>query len=342
MKLRFGIKGKQVLYVTSLVTVLMVVVSVLYLARLAQLSLAESQARAEMLAQTLFYRAREVVVEGRDPYDQLRADSGLRSILASSLGVKNVMFAVIVDTQGGLIAKDPAVQETMLRSPEDLNTLLARSAFAQLRAIYQGQGRNLEVRQPLLVGDSEIGSIRIGVSTLLIRGDLDESLGFAGGVAAGAIALSILVSMVLAQLILRPIHVIRSGLTRLGRGESGVRLDIDRDDEFGELGTFFNTVSAQLSADRSQMAGQMAHLESAVDHLEDAVAIVSPSGDLLFTNPAARALFPEAATDAPLSSLVPVSHPLRRLFEQTLATGQSHGPLSANIDSGERLILRSP
>jgi nitrate/nitrite-specific signal transduction histidine kinase len=36
--------------------------------------------------------------------------------------------------------------------------------------------------------------------------------------------------------ILRPIHVIRSGLTRLGRGEFGVRLDLDSDDEFGELG----------------------------------------------------------------------------------------------------------
>src|SRR5438477_7930826 len=30
-------------------------------------------------------------------------------------------------------------------------------------------------------------------------------------------------------------------------------------DEFGELGTFFNEVSEQLSADRSQMAGQVAN-----------------------------------------------------------------------------------
>ncbi len=83
-----------------------------------------------------------------------------------------------------------------------------------------------------------------------------------------------------------------SGLTRLGKGEFGVRLDLDQDDEFGELGTFFNTMSAQLSADRSQMAGQVANLESAVEHLEDAVAIVSPQGDLLFANPAMRALLP--------------------------------------------------
>ena len=124
--------------------------------------------------------------------------------------------------------------------------------------------------------------------------------------------------MLLAQLLLRPIHVIRSGLTRLGRGELGVRLDLSQDDEFGELGTFFNTVSAQLSADRSQMAGQVANLESAVEHLEDAVAIVSPRGELLFANPAMRALLPDAAPGTSLEHLVGADHPLRGLSEQTL------------------------
>src|SRR5262249_5302472 len=50
----------------------------------------------------------------------------------------------------------------------------------------------------------------------------------------------------LAQLVLRPIHVIRSGLTRLGN-ELGVTLDLPPGDEFGELGSFFNSVSQQLS-----------------------------------------------------------------------------------------------
>ena len=108
--------------------------------------------------------------------------------------------------------------------------------------------------------------------------------------------------MLLAQLLLRPIHVIRSGLTRLGRGEFGVQLDLNQHDEFGELGTLFNTVSAQLSADRSQMAGQVANLESAVEHLEDAVAIVNPRGELLFANPAMRALLPGASAGAPLDA----------------------------------------
>ena len=36
-----------------------------------------------------------------------------------------------------------------------------------------------------------------------------------------ALAISVVGAMLLAQILLRPIHVIRSGLTRLGRGEFG-------------------------------------------------------------------------------------------------------------------------
>src|SRR5437899_232486 len=133
-------------------------------------------------------------------------------------------------------------------------------------------------------GNTEFGSIRVGVSTLLIRDDLIRSLGPALATAIAALAVAVVVAMLLAQLLLRPIHVIRSGLTRLGQGEFGVRLDLDQHDEFGELGTFFNAVSAQLSADRSHMAGQVANLESAVEHLEDAVAIVNARDELLFMN----------------------------------------------------------
>ena len=54
--------------------------------------------------------------------------------------------------------------------------------------------------------------------------------------------------MLLAQWMLRPIHVIQSGLTRLGRGELDVRLDLPEGEEFKDLGTSFEAVSAQLSA----------------------------------------------------------------------------------------------
>jgi signal transduction histidine kinase len=339
--MRLGIKGKQVLGVTSLVGAVVVILSVLFLARVAKVSLDESQARAELLANAVFHRAREVVAAGADPYPALRSDPGLRSILESSLYSKNVTFAALVDVNGAAVAHaDRSLEGQVLPPGGDLRALLDQSSLAQLRAIYASKGQNLEHREPLLLGNREIGSIRIGVSTLLIRDDLNGSLGPVVAIAAGALAVSVLVAMLLAQLLLRPIHVIRGGLTRLGRGEFGVQLNLGQDDEFGELGTFFNAVSEQLSADRSHMAGQVANLESAVEQLEDAVAIVNARGELLFANPAMRALLPGTSVGASLDGMLPPDHPLRRLSEQTLVSRQSRGPLPAVFgEGGERLVM---
>src|SRR3954447_16326086 len=322
--MRLGIKGKQVVGVTSIVGAVVVVLSVLHLARLASVSLDESSARATLLANAISHRARQVQVAENDPLESLRADPGLRAILESSLYSNNVMYAALVDVQGVAVAHaDRALEGQKLPPAGDLTRLLEQSPFEQLRAIYSSQGQNLEFRRPLLLGDAEIGSTRIGVSTLLVRQDLDQSLRPSLVTALGALGVSVLVATLLSQLFLRPIHVIRSGLTRLGKGEFGVQLNLDQEDEFGELGTFFNTVSEQLSADRSQMAGQVANLESAVERLEDAVAIVNPRGELLFTNPAMRALLPAAAPGTSLDTLLAPDHPLRRLFEQTLVSRQS-------------------
>jgi len=346
--MRLGIKGKQVLGVTSIVVVIVVALSVMHLASLARVSLEESRARAELLQNAVYHRARQVVVDGTDPYAALRDDPGLRSILESSLYSNNVTFAAIVDPRGIVAAHaDRSLEGRVISATGDLNVLLSQRSWGLLWTLYTREGRSYELRQPLLLGNTDFGSIRIGVSTVLIQSDLNESIvGPALVSALIALGIAIVGAMLLAQRLLRPIHVIRSGLTRLGQGEFGVRLDLDQKDEFGELGTFFNTVSAQLSADRSQMAGQVANLESAVELLEDAVAIVNPTGELIFANPAMRGLLPEAGADAVLSKLVGDAHPLQRLFEQALASRQSRGPVSAPFPSGrettERLALAHP
>jgi signal transduction histidine kinase len=346
MRLRLGIKAKQVVGVTTIVGAVVVSLSVFHLAELAHVRLVECQAGADLLAKAVLQRAREVVADGVDLNEALRGDPGLRSILQSAFISRNLTFAAIADLNDeAVVHADPSLDGLPLPPGGDLTVELARSPLAQLSTIYSGQGRNLELRQQLFLGNAEVGSIRVGVSTLLVRDDLETSIWPAIVTALGALGVAVFFSTILAQWLLRPIHVIRGGLTRLGRGEVGVRLDLDQDDEFGELGSFFNTVSAQLSADRSQMAGQVANLESAVEHLEDAVAMVSPRGELLFANPAMRSLLPNASGGATLTDMVAPDHPLKQLVEQTLVSRRSLGPISAMFqekdgrESGERLVI---
>jgi signal transduction histidine kinase len=309
-------------------------------ARLSSVMMGESMSRGQMLALAIFHRAREVVPASPEPYAALRDDPGLRSILQSSIYGESVTGASVVDTQGIVVASsDPALIGRPLPPADNLAPIVGSTALAQLRVIYSTDGRNLEVRQPLDLGDTPFGSIRVGVSTLLMRRALTDWLKPTLLAAVAALFVAVIVAGVLAERLLRPIHVIRSGLTRLGKGEFGVTLDLPPGDEFGELGSFFNTVSRQLSADRSALAGEKANLQVAVEHLEDAVAMFNPSAELLFSNLAMQETLPPSAIGQSIATLLAPDHPCRRLVEETLATRQSRGPIQAAIKPEHELLL---
>jgi signal transduction histidine kinase len=346
--MRLGIKAKQIGAVTAIVGLSIVALSAINLTRLTRVALHESEARGELLAKAILHRARQVVTVTPDAYSALRGDSGLRAILESSIYGESIIDAFILDANGIIVASsDRTLEGEQARPRGDLTALIVKSAWDQLMVIYSRDGQTLEVRQPMMLGDKEFGSIRIGVSTLLMRQELTASLRPAFYTALAALVIAVLVAGFLAQLVLRPIHVIRSGLTRLGKGEFGVTLDLPPGDEFSELGTFFNNVSQQLSADRSLLAGQKAHLQTAVEHLEDAVALFSPNGELLFTNPAMQPVLPPDTIGRSLRGLLPHAHPYTQIVEETLATRRSRGPVQARIDDargdagdeGDRLLM---
>ena len=333
--MRLSIKTKQVAGVTSIVGLAVVVLSGFYLASLARIRLEESRSRGELIANAIYQRAREVVATGGDPSAALRADAGLRTILESSAYSSNVTYAAIVDVASIVIVHSDQTRIGLPLPPYgDLNALLARGPVSQIRAIYADGGRTLEIRQPLLMETAEFGSIHIGVSTLLVQRELTQSLRPAVITAVLILIGASLISTLLAQLLLRPIHVIRSGLTRLGQGEFGVVVDLPQRDEFGELGDFFNTVSARLSADRPPPAPPL--LGTGEDPLEDAVAIFSADGKLLFANPAMRSTLRDGLRE-PLArsvqDLFPAGHPYRQVVEESMASRQPRGPLSAYLPS---------
>jgi len=160
--MRLGIKAKQIAAVTATVGLAVVALSAVHATRLARVVLHESQARGELLANTIFHRAREVVVASNgDPYASLRSDPGLRAMLESSIYGESVTDAAILDRQGIVRASsDPAQEGKPLQPRGDLASLVASDAVEQLRVIYSQEGRTMEVRQQMVLGDEPFGSIR--------------------------------------------------------------------------------------------------------------------------------------------------------------------------------------
>jgi signal transduction histidine kinase len=325
-----SIKAKQVAGVTTLVVVVVAILSGYHLSRLSHFLLEETNSRAELLSRALYQRARDVVLESsREPYEALREDGGIRAILVASSGTPYMNYVAIVDPDGIAVAHAlPAREGTYLEPQRDFAELLDAGPITQLRAIFDDQ--TFEASEDLLADDAVFGSIRIGVSTLLVRGELRLALERALSMALAAMLVSSLVAMMLAQWMLRPIHVIQSGLSRLGRGELDVRLDLP-EHEFKDLGSSFQAVSAQLAAAGRGAPGEGAQAirsvdgadyESVMESLEDAVALFSTHGEVIFSNAAMRTL------DIPS---LPPSHSVRQLVDRTLTTRHSSGPVSMRV-----------
>jgi signal transduction histidine kinase len=335
-----SIKGRQVAGVTTLVVLIVSALSAYHLSTLARLSLQESGARGELLCQAIIQRAREVVAGAADPYAALRDDGGVRSLLQSSVGYSpNVTYAAIINREGVAVAHSFTSEEGKpMAEQEDLRPILGQGPVAIFNTVRSD--RTYEVRQPFLFGDNQSVSIRNGVSTLLVKDELRKAFTRAMQGVLLALLLSTVVAMVLAQWMLRPIHVIQSGLNRLGRGELDVRLDLPEGAEFKDLGSSFDAVSAQLSESRAKALSPPTDFESIVDNLEDAVALFGPDGTLMFRNPAMNTVLPDFASN----------EIVRKLIEQTLASRKPQGPTTtqssfrpqAEDPSGELLLITHP
>ena len=313
-----SIKAKQVAGVTTLVVVIVAILSAYHLATLTRLSLEDAALRGEMLARAVFQRAREVKPPvGATLADALAEDGGVRSILQSAMGFnRNVTYAAIVDTNGVVIAHGFRTEEGRpMAEEDDLGAIVSAGVIDQVRAVYSDS--TFEIRQQMLADDQLFGSIRIGVSMVLIQEELEVGLKTAATSILVALLISSIFAVLLAQWMLRPIHVIQSGLTRLGRGELDVSLDLPGE-EFRDLGSSFEAVSAQLSAVREKpLPTASTDLESVMENLEDAVALFSPSGEVIFRNAAMKALLEEHDAN-------PV---MRNLIDQTLAGRKGIGPV---------------
>jgi diguanylate cyclase (GGDEF)-like protein/PAS domain S-box-containing protein len=101
--------------------------------------------------------------------------------------------------------------------------------------------------------------------------------------------------------IVSPIHKLREATRRLGAGDFDHRVDVDRDDELGQLATTFNAMAGALDAHQRQLTEQLygqARLASIVEFSDQAILGLSP--DLVVTswNPGAERLYGYAAEEA--------------------------------------------
>jgi len=246
--MRVSLRARQTAAVTVLIALAMSVLSVQHLAQLARMGLEDSRGIGDLLGRLVYERAREAIAAGGDPVAALREDQGIRSILESTAAYgRNVTYAAVVDNNGVAIAHSfPALEGRKVAPGENLSEVLKQNTLAQVRTIYAD--RSLDVILPLQLGEAPFGAIRVGLSPVLIRTDMANALRPMLWTTVLVSCTALLVGLLLARRILRPIHVINSGLMKLGRGEAIASIDLPEDEELEGIGDSFKAIREKLAS----------------------------------------------------------------------------------------------
>ena len=334
--MRFGVRSKEAVAITLLTLLVVATTTAVHLSQLTRVVVQEASRQARLVAQQIYAQSSQALARapGRNPREVLRRDRDLRSLLDASVGYSpHLLYALIADQTGKTLLHTERPREGAPAIPRSrLDELLQLDPLSRFLALY-GSGQTYETVLPIKLNDQPFGSIRLGVSTTLLKRELNGSLRQSLAVAGIALPLAWLAAMAMAQLILRPIRALAGELDRLRRGEFDVGVGVGGGDEFQELAAQLQGLGRQLQADRIATLSEKAHLQHVVNQLEDGVVFLNAERRVLFFNRAAESVVGrplEQAVGMPLADLLDPGHPLWPLVEQALAAGG--GARSATLE----------
>lgn len=109
-----------------------------------------------------------------------------------------------------------------------------------------------------------------------------------GGVVVALLAVALVLSAALSNLISRPLRAIAEAAARFGAGERGVRMPVQGRDEIGYLGQVLNQMANRLEEQMSSLASERQRLDAILHGMGEGVMVLDTQGAITLVNPALR------------------------------------------------------
>jgi signal transduction histidine kinase len=288
---RLRLKTKLVLSISGMVVAVVATLSFVYVSRLVQNRIAEAYAGGDFVAHQVFHATRDALeqdltdarLKSDDPaaidalvQESLETDPGVNSLIESIVGYSPTIYDVaITDNQGrALLHSDAhAIGQGMARREEFLK-IRDGGLRRQLQVIY-GAPRVYEVQIALERNGKPFGAIRVGVSTVFLKSELqpqmDRALLFSG--------ISIFVSLILAAIVsniaLHPLEAIARRLDQLSAGQVPAE-NVEapaRNDEVGVVTTKLNRLGQQMRDVQEVFSALKENLDQIMANLQDGLML---------------------------------------------------------------------
>ena len=179
----------------------------------------------------------------------------------------DIDYVIILNDIGEVMAHtNKSLVGKTLRDDLSLKAQGAKTTLSQIteEGVY-------DVAVPILLGKRRIGLVRVGFSLFPLKARIAEIRDHIFLLTIGLLILGIVISLLLAASITRPINRLVKAAKKIGRGDLGARVRISSRDEVGELGEVFNEMSKRLSGSFRSLEEKSFLLSRAKDELDQKV-----------------------------------------------------------------------
>lgn len=271
------------------------------------------------------------------PQKKLKTDLELRRFLDASLGYSpHLLYALIADLDGQTLLHSESEKDNgELLSRPKIEDLLALGPLQRMVALSRG-GTIYESALPMSLDGRPFGSIRLGIHTSLLRGKLEDSVRKSMTFAAIALPVAWLLTIGMATLTLRPIHVLARQMEKVRQGDFEAVTGFSRTDEFREFANQLQLLSQQLKSDRVKTVSDKAQLQTLVDQLADGIMLINQTRHILFCNRVMETVLEKsvnAVNGCSVSEVMPPGHPLRQVLDDLFEHDRSLGKATLSIRS---------
>jgi PAS domain S-box-containing protein len=282
-------KAIIVLAITFMVTVMVTAFSYLYISQILRQRIDNTYESADRLTKQLAYFAENDLpdlsstrVDTNDPAAVRRAlaeylpmDTNLLNNLESDVDLWPYIYdASVVDAQGKALLHSNAqlVGRQVAARPDFLGVKNARFR-AQLRLVYKPSAV-YDVSYPLQLGGEPFGTIRIGVSTVLLKSEITPRLMHALYFSIASILASLLLAAVISNVALGPLRKISLNLDGVTSGTVGELSGNESErDEFGLVTLKIANLGRQMRDTKEIFSALKDNVDQLMSKLQDGLML---------------------------------------------------------------------
>lgn len=304
---RLRLKTKLVLAITAMVVALVVALSWIYVSQLMRQQIRSTYDNADFIAREVLSGAQQALqidlestrIDLTDPKqvraavaEILQSDPGLNSLLQSVVGYSPTIYDVsIVDEQGrAMLHTDASLLDKEMPKRHDLSELRDGPFKEQLDVVY-GNPRVYDVRLPIqLRSGAPFGEIRVGVSTVFLKSELQPQLNRALIFSAILIFISLLLAAGLSNFALQPMEAISKRLDVMTGGpehtagpEPAAEID-----EFGAVNTKIDRLGRQMRDVKEVFTALKENLDQIMGTLQDGLILFTKDTRIVLVSASAE------------------------------------------------------